>query len=226
MASDKEIYTALTRFFSGHKRELFERIVKDRTRHVTVVLEDIYQPHNASAVVRTAELLGVQDVHIIEDRNRYRVNPDVVLGSAKWTSIIRHQGKDGAGRTACVAMLKKHGYRIVATAPHAEGATPDTIPLDRPLAFCFGTEADGLSDALFAEADTLMRIPMHGFTESYNISVAAAITLYTIMQRLHNSDTAWRLDQQQQDALLLQWARQAVKHAERIEAELKRRGSS
>lgn len=223
MGDPKRTYLELTEFFSTHKRELFERIVRNRTRHITVVLEDIHHPHNASAVLRTAELLGVQDVHIIEERYAYQVNPDIVLGSTKWLHLVRHQVGHGQGRRACLAALRQQGYRIVATSPNAQGNTPGTIPLEQPLAFCFGSEADGLSPEIMAQADITMHIPMVGFTESYNISVAAAITLYTVIQRLHNSDIPWQLDQHQQDELLLAWARQAVKHADRIEKELVRR---
>lgn len=218
MFTDTERYAQLAPFISENKRELFERIANERTRHVTVVLEDIYQPHNASAVVRTADLLGVQDIHIIENRNKYTVNPDVTLGSSKWTDMIRYRERDTDNAMACVARLKAGGYRIVATSPRAESVTPESIPLDTPMAFCFGTELTGLSDAMLAQADTFLRIPMHGFTESFNISVSAAIVLYTVMQRLHNSDVNWRLSAKELDALKLSWARKTVRSAHLLEA--------
>ncbi len=220
MASDAERYQLLSAFISDNKRALFERIARERTRHVTVVLEDIYQPHNASAVVRTADLLGVQDIHIIENRNKYTVNPDVTLGSSKWTDMLRYRekGADNAGR--CIEALKAGGYRIVATSPHADSVTPETIPLDKPMAFCFGTELTGLSDGMMQAADTFLRIPMHGFTESYNISVSAAIVLYTVMQRLRASDVQWRLDGAALDALKLSWARKTVHSAPHLEERL------
>lgn len=219
MATDAERYAILAPFISDNKRSLFERIAMNRTRHVTVVLEDIYQPHNASAVVRTAELLGIQDIHIIENRNKYTVNPDVTLGSSKWTDMIRYRERDRDNATACVNDLRKKGYRIVATSPRADSVEPETIPLDRPMAFCFGTELTGLSDGMMAHADTFLRIPMHGFTESYNISVSAAIVLYTVMQRLHAANEIhWRLAQEERDALKLSWARKTVHSAEHIEA--------
>ena len=218
MATDAERYAQLAAFISDNKRTLFERIARERTRHVTVVLEDIYQPHNASAVVRTADLLGVQDIHIIENRNKYTVNPDVTLGSSKWTDMIRYRDRDADNAATCVAALKKKGYRIVATSPRADSVTPGSIPLDTPMAFCFGTELTGLSDGMMAHADTFLRIPMHGFTESYNISVSAAIVLYTVMQRLRDSDVQWRMDESDIDALKLSWARKTVHSAQFLEA--------
>lgn len=217
MPTDAERYALLAPYISAHKRELFARIAQERTRHVTVVLEDIYQPHNASAVLRTADLLGVQDIHIIEQRNKYTVNPDVALGASKWTDLIRYRAREEDNALACVSALKKKGYRIVATSPRADSATPETIPLDTPMAFCFGTELTGLSEGMMAHADVLLRIPMHGFTESYNISVSAAIVLYTVMQRLRRSEVQWRLSAAELDALLLSWARQTVRSAPHIE---------
>ncbi|HEX2616041.1 MAG TPA: RNA methyltransferase, partial [Flavobacteriales bacterium] len=193
----------------------------ERTRHVTVVLEDIYQSHNASAVVRTCDLLGIQDIHIVENRNKYTINPDVTLGSSKWTDMHRYKG-EADNSLACVRALQQKGYRIVATSPRADAVTPHTIPLDKPMAFCFGTELTGLSDAVMQHADTWLRIPMYGFTESYNISVSAAITLFTVMERLRASDVPWRLSEEQLNALKLEWARKVVHSAQHLEARLER----
>ena len=218
MATDAKRYAQLAEFISENKRALFDRIAPDRTRHVTVVLEDIYQPHNASAVVRTAELLGVQDLHIIENRNKYTVNPDVTLGSSKWTDMLRYRDKEADNSTVCAKALKERGYLVVATTPAEGSYTPENIPLDKPLAFCFGTELTGISETMQSAADLNLRIPMHGFTESYNISVAVAITLYTVMQRLRQSDVEWRLPQHELDALKLAWARKTVQSAIALEA--------
>lgn len=221
MLSDQALYDKLSAFVSPNKRALFDRIAPERTRHVTVVLEDIYQSHNASAVVRTCDLLGVQDIHIVEDRNKYTVNPDVTLGSSKW--IDMHRYRNGADNSMdCVRALKRKGYRIVATTPRADSVTPHNIPLHEPLAFCFGTELTGLSDAIMQHADIHLRIPMYGFTESYNISVSAAITLFTVMERLRASDVPWRLNADELLALKLEWARKMVHSAHHIEERARR----
>lgn len=214
--NDTQLYDRLTAFITDNKRELFDRLAPLRTRHITAVLEDIYQPHNASAVVRTCDLLGVQDIHIIENRNKFTVNPDVTLGSSKWTDMHRWRG-EGDNSARCLEHLKKAGYAVVVTSPRATDTTPDTIPLDKPLAFCFGTELTGASDVLMKNADILLRIPMYGFTESYNISVSAAITLYTVMERLRNSNVDWRLGATELAALKLDWARKVVHSANHLE---------
>ncbi len=221
MLPDDQLYAHLASFISENKRALFDRIAPERTRHVTVVMEDIYQSHNASAVVRTCELLGVQDIHIIENRNKYTTNPDVTLGSSKWTDMHRYRDHPD-NSLACVRQLKRAGYRIVATTPRTDNVTPQTISLDQPLAFCFGTELTGLSEVILQEADVHLRIPMYGFTESYNISVSAAISLYAVMERLRASTIPWRLNDVDLLALKLSWARKTVHSAKHLEERLQR----
>ncbi len=215
--TDERLYEQLSEFISDNKRALFDRLAPLRTRHITVVLEDIYQAHNASAVVRTADLLGIQDMHIIENRNKYTVNPDVTLGSSKWVNMHRHrEGDDNTLR--CMQQLKQQGYQIVVTSPRAADVTPGNIDLERPMAFCFGTELTGASDVLMEHADMHLRIPMYGFTESYNISVSAAIVLYTVMERLRASAVQWQLSDDDRNALKLEWARKVVHSAAHLEA--------
>jgi tRNA (guanosine-2'-O-)-methyltransferase len=215
------LYDQLAAFVSENKRALFDHLASLRTRHITVVLEDIYQAHNASAVVRTADLLGIQDMHIIENRNKYTVNPDVTLGSSKWVDMHRYR-EAGDNTARCIDALRAQGYAIVVTSPRAPEITPHSIPLDKPMAFCFGTELTGASDELMAAADMHLRIPMYGFTESYNISVSAAIVLFTVMERLRASDVRWQLDDDALIALKLRWARKVVHSAQHLEARLRK----
>jgi tRNA (guanosine-2'-O-)-methyltransferase len=218
--TDHEVHEKLSSFLTDNKRGLFETIAKQRTRHVTAVLEDIYQSQNASAVLRTCDLLGVQDIHVIEQRNTYKVDDQVALGSSKWIDIHKHLGH-ADNTLACIDALRAKGYRIIATSPRGDASTPGNIDLERPLAICFGTELTGLSDALLDAADEHLRIPMYGFTESYNISVSAAITLFTIMERLRASNIDWHLDEEASLALRLQWTRNAVQSSAAIEKRLR-----
>lgn len=217
---DLQLYDKLSAFISDNKRALFDRIAPQRTRHITVVLENIFQSQNASAVIRTCDLVGVQDIHVIEDRNKYQLNPDVTMGSSKWIDIHRYRNAESSTMD-CVRALRAKGYCIVATSPRSEHITPESIPLDRPLALCFGTELTGLSDELLEEADMHLRIPMHGFTESYNISVSAAIVLYTLMQRLRSSDVQWQLHDEALLQLKLQWTRTMLQNPSLIEQRLR-----
>ncbi|MBK6775181.1 MAG: RNA methyltransferase [Flavobacteriales bacterium] len=222
--TDEQLYIELCAFISENKRALFDRIAPERMRHVTVVLEDIYQSHNASAVVRTCDLLGVQDIHVIENRNKYTLNPDVTLGSSKWVDL--HRWREGPQNTLdCILALKAKGYRIAATSPHGNSVELKDLDLSTPIAFCFGTELEGLSKELLAAADTRVRIPMHGFTESYNISVSAAIVLFTVTERLRMSNVEWKLSAEQIIELKLEWARKTRYHSSLIEERLRERST-
>ncbi|HDO06501.1 MAG TPA: TrmH family RNA methyltransferase [Bacteroidetes bacterium] len=214
----KEFLDFLSGYITENRRQLFEKIIQYRTRHITVVLEDIYQPHNASAVLRSADLTGIQDVHIIENRNRYQVNPEVAMGSSKWLNLIKYNESE-ENTVAAYEALRGAGYRIVATTPHTNDQTLDEIPIDGKMALVFGTELKGLSDTAIAHADEYLRIPMYGFTESYNISVSAALTLFTLTEKLRMSDIPWQLSKEERLDTLIEWVKQTIKHAELFEKE-------
>lgn len=214
MAVDRDLLAYLGQFVTGHKRQLFERRLQQRTRHLTVVLEDIYQSHNASACLRSCEAFGVQDVHIIENRYSFRLNPDVELGSAQWLTLQRWQSEEQKGsETAtrrCLAALRQRGYVLAATAPHAEGVTLEEYDAIRPTALLFGTELEGLSETALAEADVRLHIPLFGFTESLNISVAVAVCLHYLLSQLRRSPVDWHLSETEKEELQLEWIQQAI----------------
>ncbi len=213
----KDLLTYLYRFISENKRNHFERLVKERTRYLTVVLEDIYQSHNASAVLRSCDVFGVQDVHIIENRYKYQVNPDVALGSAKWLSLHKYNNSE-FNTPDCIEKLRSEGYRIVATTPHKNELTIHGFPLDKgKVALLFGTEYEGLTDEAIGLADEYVMIPMHGFTESLNISVSAAIFLYRLTTELRNSDIPWQLDPVEELDIKLMWVKKVIKSAGLLE---------
>jgi len=168
----------LLAFITANKRNLFQTNIQFRTRYITVILEDIYQSHNASAVMRTCDCFGIQDVHIIENKNEYTLNPDVALGSTKWLSLQKYSNKD-FNTLDCFHQLKSEGYRIIATSPHKNDTLLEDLPLHKgKIALAFGTELEGLSPEAIENADEFVKIPMYGFTESYNISVSAAMILF------------------------------------------------
>lgn len=207
----------LQQFVSARRVERMRSVLAERTRYLTVALEEIYQPHNASAVLRSCDSLGVQDVHVIESRNRYRLNPGVELGSAQWLSLYRYGATDG-GTIAAVETLRAQGYRIVATSPHNGQVTLNEFDLNAgPTALLFGTELDGLSAQALDLADEYLVIPMFGFVESFNISVSAAIILHSLMSRLRASGIDYHLTAEEQQAILLEWLRSTIKRAELLE---------
>ncbi|PIQ33098.1 MAG: rRNA methyltransferase [Bacteroidetes bacterium CG18_big_fil_WC_8_21_14_2_50_41_14] len=199
----------MTEYVTPHRKQLFEQVIEFRTRHVTIVLENIFQPHNASAVLRSCDLTGIQDVHVIENYNTYTVNQDVALGASKWLSIMKYNTTDD-NTPDTYASLRKRGYKIVATTPHLKSVSPDEIALEEKIALVFGTELTGLTPYAIENADEYMQVPMVGFTESYNISVSAALSLYTITQRLHRLEINWRLTPDEKADIMLQWLRNTI----------------
>ena len=176
----KELSDYLSNFVSDNKKNKINEIVLNRTRHLTVVLEDIFQSQNASAVLRTCDCFGIQDVHIIENRYLYELNPDVELGSAKWLSINKYNSNENNTQVA-LSKLKKQGYKIIATTPHRNDLLISDLEINDKIALVFGTEKDGLSEIAMQNADAYVKIPMYGFTESFNISVSAAMSIFYLI---------------------------------------------
>lgn len=207
----------LSGFVTENRLSLFRKVLGERTRYITVLLEDIYQSQNASAVLRSCDCTGIQDVHIVEQQNEYEINRDVALGSNQWLSL--HYYKEGTDNIAtAVEALRKKGYRIVATSPHKKGSTPESFNLEQgKAALLFGTELNGLTDRALGLADEYIQIPMVGFTESYNISVSAALSLYSLRKRLENSSLNWRISEDEKNELLLSWLRTNIKMSDKIE---------
>jgi len=212
-----DLIAHMSQCVTENRLALFRQVLAERTRYITVLLEDIYQSQNASAVLRTCDCTGIQDVHIVEERNEYEINRDVALGADQWLNLnYYNEGEKNIDRA--IASLKNQGYRIVATSPHKEGVSPETFDLQKgKAALMFGTEQNGLTDRAIELADEYIQIPMAGFTESYNISVSAAITLYSLRKRLEVSSLQWKISEEEQSELLLRWLRTTIKMSDQIE---------
>lgn len=210
------LYDKAASFFSENKQALFDRLAPLRTRHISVVLEDIYQSHNAAAVLRSCDCFGVQDVHVVEVNNSFVPAGDVAVGSAKWVDYYRHKSiKD------TYDYLHKQGYRIVATLPHENDCFISDLDIKTPTALVFGTELTGLTPEAISGADAYVKIPMYGFTESFNISVCAALSLFHLTERMRaDSGIKWQLDEDSLLDLKLHWATQAIKDGDRVMNEL------
>lgn len=219
----KKLLEHLYSFISANKKQKIEKVLTQRTRHITVVLENIYQPHNASAVIRSCDCFGIQDLHIIENTNKYEVNPDVALGSSKWVDLIKYNKKGVNNTVDCINDLKSKGYKIVATTPHKDDVDLPDYPIDEKTALLFGTELDGLSSTAMDMADAYIKIPMVGFTESFNISVSAALCLYQMTLKLKQSKVNWELTSAERQDIMLEWARRIVKRSSAIEDEFLRK---
>lgn len=211
----KELLTYLEGYVTDKRKNLFHKVLADRTRHFTVVLEDIYQPHNASAVVRTCDIFGIQDIYAIENKYTNKVSRHVAKGSQKWLDFHRYR-EDGNNTATCFEDLKSKGYQIIGTTPHTDSCVLADFDVTKKTAFVFGAEKDGISDYIKQEADGFLKIPMVGFTESLNISVAAAIILNDVTSRLRKTKVDWQLTPEEQKVLYFEWIKNTIKNPDKL----------
>jgi tRNA (guanosine-2'-O-)-methyltransferase len=221
-AKEKKITDHFSQYITDHKKQFIEKVLSERTRYITLVLEDIYQSQNASAVVRTCECLGLQDIHIIEDDSKYSVNKRVLKGANKWIDLYRYKMKGFNNTEICFRKLREQGYQILVTDPSPDGISINEIPVDKKIAVVMGNELKGTSSYAIDHADQKIFIPMHGFTESFNISVSAAICLNTLLTKIRTSNVCWQLSDEEKEILRLQWYRKVVRRSDLIEQEFLR----
>lgn len=210
-----ELITYLSGFISDKRKARFDEVIAQRMGHLTIVLENMYQAHNASAVLRSCESFGIQHVHFIENRNHLRISDDVAMGSSNWLSIHRYNATDN-NTVATLKHLKSQGYRIVATTPHKNDCTIDKLPVDHKLALVFGTEIDGISPDVFEHADEFVKIPMYGFTESFNVSVCAALCMYELTTRIRKEVKDYLLSADEKLDVYLEWLKTSVEQSDAL----------
>ncbi len=201
----EKLFDEYAQLLTPERRVLLESRARERTRYVTVVLEDLYQAHNLSAIVRTADCFGIQDVHIIEERHKFSLSKGIVKGAEQWMTLERHRVLQRGDIAQSFALLRSAGYSIVATTPHEKDMLINELPLDKKVAVVFGTEREGLSAYALEHADAFVKVPLYGFTESFNVSVCAGIVLYELTKRLRESSLDWRLSDEERIEILVQW---------------------
>lgn len=206
----------LKNFVTEKRFAKFLSVLNERTRYITIVLEDVFQGHNASAVLRSCDCFGIQDVHFIENYNTFKTNEEVSMGAAQWLTIYRYNDKNTNNTEKCFHSLKQKGYKIIATSPHAKATKIQELSINQPLAIVFGAEKEGLSHYALNHADAHVYIPMYGFTESFNISVSAALCMYQLVQNLRASDIKYQLPEQEKEEILLEWLKTSIKDATNI----------
>ncbi len=204
----------LSGFITEERYARFRQVIEQRTRYLTVVVENAFQSHNISAVLRSCECFGIQDVHIIENLNVYRTHKDIVLGADKWLNVNRYNGDNAV--KSCIRGLRQNGYRIAATSPSPDACTIWDLPLDRKTAIVLGTEMDGISAEVKQAADLFFTIPMTGFTESLNLSVSAGICLFHLSARIRESVADWKLGDDEKTAVIIGWIRHSLNRPETL----------
>ncbi|MES2811590.1 MAG: RNA methyltransferase [Bacteroidota bacterium] len=203
---DENYLQYLEGFLTENRKEGFQRVLENRTKHFTVAVEDIFQLHNTSAVMRSCEVFGIQELNVIEQKFGKTIDTEIAMGAQKWVDIHRYMTNQ-----ECINDLKSKGYQIIATTPHENDCELEDFDITKPSAFFFGTERDGLSEEVLNQADGYLKIPMVGFTESLNISVSAAIILQNVSSRLRHSDIHWKLSESEVLEKRIDWARKSIK---------------
>ena len=202
----------LETILTDNRKERFLEVLQNRTKHFTVAVEDVYQLHNTSAVMRSCEVFGIQELNVIEQRFGKRIDTQIAMGAQKWVDIIRHDSVTG-----CINSLREKGYQIIATTPHEQDCTLEKFDITKPSALFFGTEKEGLSEEVMQNADGFLKIPMVGFTESLNISVSAAIIIQDLTNRLRRSDIDWKLTADEILQKRLDWSRNSIRNIKSVE---------
>jgi len=212
---NKKLAAYLENFVSERRRNLFDTILSKRTKHITVVLEDLFEKHNISAVARSCDIFGIQDLHIIENKYDSYVSNHVAKGAQKWIDFHNYNEQEH-NTQICIDKLRANGYQIIATTPHTDSCVLEDFDITKKTAFVFGVEKAGVSDLIINQADGLLKIPMVGFTESLNISVAAALILNSTTTKLRNSNINWELTNNEKENIKLDWMKKSIKSIDLI----------
>ncbi|MGJ8732174.1 MAG: TrmH family RNA methyltransferase [Cellulophaga sp.] len=209
--TDTKLLTYLENIISEERKERFLDILKDRTNYITVAIEDVFQMHNTSAVIRSCDAFGVQTAHLIESKYSEPLDKNIAMGAQQWVSTPRYNTT-----TECIDTLRKDGYKIIATSPHTDSHLLDDFKIDDKIALFFGTERSGLSQEVLDKADGYVKIPMVGFSESLNISVSAAIILQHMTTELKKAVKDWELTPEEKVAIRLDWTKKSIKSIDDI----------
>ncbi len=208
---DIKLLEHLETFLSENRLKRFNHVLSGRTKHFTVATEDVYQLHNTSAVIRSCDVFGIQEVTIVEEKNSKRIDREIAMGAQKWVDLNRHNTVKDALKS-----LKSQGYQIIATTPHTNDCELHDFDVTKKACFFFGRETEGLSQEVLDQADGFLKIPMVGFTESLNISVSAAIILQHVTTKLKKTDINWQLTEEETLEKRLDWCTKTIKSHEEI----------
>lgn len=208
---DDDLLTYLEGYLTEERKQRFLEVLQNRTKFLTVAIEDVYQMHNTSAIMRSCDVFGVQEVHVVEDRFQKRLDKNIAVGAEQWVDM--HKYEDAS---ECISKLRQSGYQIIATTPHNDSQLlPDFFPKKKTAVF-FGTEKEGLSEEVMQQADGYLKIPMVGFSESLNVSVSAAIIIQDLAQKIRKSNVDWQLSQDEILEKRLDWTKKSIKSVEAI----------
>jgi tRNA (guanosine-2'-O-)-methyltransferase len=206
------IISTLEPFLTLERLTRIDQVLAARSRGVVLALEDIANEHNGAAVLRTADAFGFFEVHVIEPaEGRFKISKRISKGADKWLDLQRHERAEEA-----YGVLRRRGYKLYASTLHGDAIDVSEIPVDAPIAIVFGNELLGLSPQAISGADGYFRVPMSGFVESFNISVAVAITCYDLSIRRRAAGIAPGLEPDDLRRVRATWLTKSLKSAPQI----------
>ena len=201
----------LKQFLTEERLQKIEHFSKESSDFVLPVMEDVYQFRNAAAIVRSVEACGFHHVVALEEENVFNPNLKVTKGAETWVKVEKMPNNLDS-----LKEIKSRGYKILAVSPEKNATMLPDYDVKEPIALVFGTELEGVSDEVLDFADETLAIPMFGFTKSFNVSVAAAICMYELKQKLMKSGIEYQLSDEKLLELKIRWAKNSIKSSEQI----------
>ena len=208
---NQKIFEYLQQFLTEERRQKIEHFSQESSDFVLPVIEDVYQFRNAAAIVRSVEACGFHKIVAMESENEFNPNYRVTKGAENWVEVERLPHN-----LESLKQIKNRGYKIVAVSPENNATQLSDFNISEPVALVFGTEKEGVSEEILDFADETLAIPMFGFTKSFNVSVAAAICVYDLRQKLESSEINFKLSEDKLWEMKVRWAVNSIKSGEQI----------
>ena len=201
----------LKQFLTEERLQKIEHFSKESSDFVLPVMEDVYQFRNAAAIVRSVEACGFHHVVALEEENVFNPNLKVTKGAETWVQVEKMPNNLDS-----LKEIKSRGYKILAVSPEKNATMLPDYEVKEPIALVFGTELEGVSDEVLDFADETLAIPMFGFTKSFNVSVAAAICMYELKQKLMKSGIDYQLSDEKLLEMKIRWTVNSIRSGEEL----------
>jgi tRNA (guanosine-2'-O-)-methyltransferase len=213
---DKDLLAYVETFMTESRKSILREVLEKRTKYLTLVSENFIDQHNIHACIRSSECFGLQDFHNIAAAGvKMKPNKSVNRGATQWTHVYDYE-ESPQPTIDCINNLKSKGYKIYAAHLDENAFTPQNIPIDQPMAIILGKEKEGISQEALDHCNGIVSIPMYGFTESFNVSVAGSLLIQPIIARIHDSEVDWRLTEGEKELLYYEWTWHSIKYPENL----------
>ena len=207
----QETFDYLKQFLTDERLSKIEHFSQESSDFVLPVMEDVYQFRNAAAIVRSVEACGFHHVVALEEENVFNPNLKVTKGAETWVKVEKMPNNLDS-----LKEIKNRGYKILAVSPENNATMLPDYEVNEPIALVFGTELEGVSDEILDFADETLAIPMYGFTKSFNVSVAAAICMYELKQKLMKSGIDYKLSEEKLLEMKIRWTVNSIRSGEEL----------